>query len=65
MNMKFKDYEQSHSSSKAEFQHFLQRKTSDRKLYDSSVSHALTHHYKVLAYKENELNKRAIALDGF
>jgi hypothetical protein len=60
-NMTHKDYarftrEISPGSSKADFQHFIHRKTSDQRIYDSNVRHELNHHYKVLAYKEKELN---------
>lgn len=52
-------------ASKVEFQHFLKRKYSEKSLYDSNIGHGLSHHYKVLAYKEKELNQRALALETF
>jgi hypothetical protein len=59
--MNFKDFdhftrEVSPEGSKAQFQSFLQRRTSEKKHYDSNRGHELTHHYKVMAYKEKELN---------
>jgi len=50
------------NSSKCHFQHFLQRKVSEKKHYDSNIGNQLTHHHKILAYKEKELNQRAAAL---
>jgi len=69
-NMTHKDYDRykreiSPGCSKTDFQHFLHKKTSEIQHYDSNIGHGLTHHYKVLAYKEKELNKRASALDAF
>jgi len=65
--MTYKDYEKwsPRGASKSDFQHFLQDKTKIAKHYDSNISNGLTHHYKVLAYKEKELNQRALALDAF
>jgi hypothetical protein len=59
--MGFKDFDSfkrdvSPESSKADFQVFLQRRTSNKKHYDSNISNGLTHHHKILAYKEKELN---------
>ena len=69
-NLTFRDYDRytrevSPSGSKSDFKHFLMQKSCDTKLYDSNVRHELNHHYKVLAYKEKELNQRALALENF
>lgn len=68
--MMFRDYEKykkdfCQESSKADFQHFLQRKQTGKVTHDSNITHGLNHHHKVLAYKEKELNQRALALDAF
>jgi hypothetical protein len=48
--------------SKVDFQNFLQKITTEKKVHDSNMGHTLDVHRKILAYRQKEQQTRANTL---
>ena len=66
LHKKFSAFQRDYSpgASKADYQHFLQQVTKDKKHYDTNMSMGLNHQKKILMYKNREQSQRAFALSG-